>query len=187
VKGFGSLSSDGHASGGGVGPIGGMFSDTLEAKLWFSSVYEMGGLGVVSGAFCVERDGKGLLAEEVEKGFEKGFAEALFAGFTPNKLSPKPFCTWTGCFKASLNSVFDCSFVSFTGTSVALTPRMERTLPSLRRQVLRLHENTYSRLSCPGKNSGRSPLSCRSKTIGSLHTLHFASAAEGGLEGSSHV
>lgn len=166
-------------------------------------MFNIGDSGSVSTSFWVGSEGKGL-EEGIEKGLlagevevenglenaefevEKGFEDEPFRGFTPNNFSPRPLYGSNGCF-AIFSGSFGFSFLFFTGTSLALTPRITRTLPSLRRHVLRLHEKTYSRLSWPGKNSGRSPLSCKSRTMGSLQTLHFASAAEGGLVESSHV
>lgn len=140
---------------------------------------------------------KGLLGvedEDVEKGFEdaefdalveKGFAEEVVEdGLAPNKVSPILTAGFAGCFSA-LGSVFVFSFLSLK-TSEIRTPRNALTLPSLRLHVFRRHDNTYKRLSCPGKYSGRSPFSWRSRTMRSLHTLHLASAADGGVDGSSH-
>ena len=77
-------------------------------------------------------------------------------------------------------------FFSLGAISVARSPRNTRTLPSFRLQVLRLHDKMYSQRSWPG-NSGTSPFSWRRRTSMSLHTLHFASVADGGDIESIHV
>lgn len=119
---------------------------------------------------------------------EKGFAEVeLEECFVPNRVCPK--------FTAVLTlgaSPFDAALLfsprlSSSATLVILTPRSTLTLPCFRLHVFRRHVNTYKRLSWPGKNPGRSPFNCSSKTMRSLHTLHFANAAGGGVVGSSQV
>lgn len=116
---------------------------------------------------------------------EKGFAdEEEDKGFAPNRASPMLTAGFAGCFSA-LGSIFVFSFLSFAISEI-LTPRNALTLPSLRLHIFRRHDSTYSRLSCPGKNSGRSPFSWSRRTMRSLHTLHFARVAEGVMEGSSH-
>lgn len=130
--------------------------------------------------------------EDVENGFElapppieNGFAFVLELGLAPNNASP----ILTAGFEAA-TSGFAVLFSLFSfgvATSVILVPRNTLTLPSLRLHVLRRHVNTYNLLSCPGKCSGRSPLSWRRRTMRSLQTLHFARAADGGVVGLSHV
>ena len=131
--------------------------------------------------------------EEVEKGFEvgfevpeeKGFAvEELLDGFAPKSDSPNLTSGFGGWVRGFVSVGFD--FFSLATNSDILTPRKTLTLPSLRLHVFRRQLSTYSRLSWPGK-SGRSPFNCRSKTIRSLQTLHFARATDGGEDGSTHV
>ena len=146
---------------------------------------ELGWLGIAKGLAGVE-------AEDAEKGFdcaeldvvvENGFAyEELDDSLAPNNVSPILTVGFAACVSA-LSSVLVLSFLK---TFESRTPRNALTLPSLRLQVFRRHDSTYKRLSCPGKNSGRSPFSCRSKTMRSWHVLHLASAADGGMAGSSH-
>ena len=133
----------------------------------------------------MENEFNGAAASEL---VVKGLAEVeLEEGFVPKIISPK-FAAGFGTGTSDFVSALALSFrLSFGATSVILVPRNALTLPSLRLHVFRRHANTYRRLSCPGKDSGRSPFNCRSKTMRSLHILHFANAAEGGLEGSSHV
>lgn len=134
--------------------MGVLFSDTLEAKVSFSSVSEIGDFAVDSGVFWFGRGGNELcVVVEAEAEVEKGFTKELLDGLAPKSISP----SLAGFFTASTGSDSGSFLFSFSGTSVTLTPRSARTLPSLRRHVLRLHENTYRRLSCPVKNSGRSP------------------------------
>ena len=121
---------------------------------------------------------------ELEELVENGLAEEeADDDFAPNRVSPKLVVGFAACFSA-LSSVFEVSFLSFA--TVILTPRKALTLPSFRLHVFRRHDSTYNRLSCPGKNSGRSPFSWRRRTMRSLHTLHFARVADGGVDGSSH-
>jgi hypothetical protein len=138
-----------------------------------------------------EAELKGLavvVLDVVENGFEE---DELPAGFTPNKLSP--------IFVEVTTFICDCDDAGFDSASPVVfrrslaedseirTPRNTRTLPSLRLHAFRRQVSTYSRLSCPGKLSGKSPFNCNNKTIRSLHTLHFARVAEGGVVGFSHV
>ena len=141
------------------------------------------------------------VAEGVEKGFvevesdvdvENGFADdELAEGFTPNKLSPifveavVLFCV-LDAFVLGSGSFFSFR-PSFAEISEILTPRSARMLPSLRLHVFRRQVSTYNRLSGPGNCSGRSPFNCNSRTIRSLHTLHRARVADGGMVGSSQV
>lgn len=125
------------------------------------------------------------LEEFVENGFAELVVELFENGFPPNNATPRSTAGFVYCASA-LGSAGFVSFFLFAASDI-LTPRRTLTLPSLRRHVFLLHVRTYSRLSWPGKCSGRSPFNCRSSTIKSLQTLHFARAAEGGVVGSSHV
>ncbi len=143
---------------------------------------------------CLE-NAKGLL-EFVENDVENGLFEVLDANvltevdveleneLSPNNFSPRLMKGVEACASALVATDFQSLPVK-TACEI-LTPRRALTLPSLRRQIFLLHASTYSRLSCPGRCSGRSPFNCRSNTIRSLQTLHFASVAEGGVVGSSH-
>lgn len=158
------------------------------------------GLGLDSACGAAAEDGllngfpgleKGLLLVEaamlvVEKGFAEPNGDPIV--LAPKSVSPKldgGFGISSFGFTSSC-----CSFFLFSVTAVAprdiLTLRRARMLPSFRRQVLRRHAKTYNRRSWPGKRSGNSPFSCSSNTIKSLQTLQRASAADGGLLGSSH-
>jgi hypothetical protein len=119
---------------------------------------------------------------------ENGFAEVeVEDGFVPNNVSPKFISdVEIGVSPSNCDLAFPFR-LSFAATSVTLMPLRAFTLPSLRLHVFRRHVITYKRLSCPEKNSGRSPFNCRSKTMKSSHTLHFANVAEGGVVGSSQV
>jgi hypothetical protein len=159
----------------------------LEASSESGGIFE-----VEKGLVDAEDKLKGLavvvLDVEVENGFEE---EELPAGFTPNKLSPI-FAEVTificDCEDAGLDSASPVVFRrSLAEDSEIRAPRSTRTLPSLRLHDFRRQVSTYSRLSCPGKWPGKSPFNCNNKTIRSLHTLHFARVAEGGLVGSSHA
>ena len=197
----GKSDSSGQGSGGGASSAGGELSESAEAKvLGRSAVGDWKGWG---GLVIASEEGelaaaKGLLGvdeDEVEKGFEaigpdppmeNGFAEdELDEGFAPNRVSPILITGLEGNASA-FDSAFMLSFFLSFATSDILIPRNARTLPSFRLHVFRLHDNTYNRLPWPGKNSGRSPLSWRRRTMRSLHTLHFASEADGGVERSSH-
>ena len=68
-----------------------------------------------------------------------------------------------------------------------LTLRIALMLPIFFLQVFDLHEKIYSFRSWLGYRSGRSPLSCSSRVMMRLHTLHFASCAEGGSAVSGHI
>lgn len=139
--------------------------------------------------------------EEVEKGFagavddedvEKGLEEvegAVVGDLTPNSASPIFDCC--GLFSAGGDCWSSAGFVllfhSVSFSLATLVALMPLTLPSFLRHVLLLQLKMYSRRSCPGKCSGRSPLSCNSKLIRSLQTLHFASEPERAVVPSSHV
>lgn len=164
----------------------------ISAGRWgdFDASSETGRPAAAKGLFTADE-------EEVENGFngavvfevvEKGLSEVdLEDGAVQNRASPR-FVAGLDIEDSPLDPNLACSFrLSFAAISVILTPRSAFTLPSLRLHVLRRHARTYKRLSCPGKNSGRSPFNCRSKTVISLHTLHLAKAAEGGQVGSSQV
>lgn len=111
--------------------------------------------------------------------------------FAPKSVSPR-LDGGCGLGFSSCGFAFSSFFLSFVvAVSVALpgairTLRNARMLPSLRRQLLRRHEKTYSRRSWPGKRSGNSPSNWSSRTMMSLHILHRTSAADGGLLSSSH-
>ncbi len=138
------------------------------------------------GAFEVE-NGFELDEVEVEKGFEgvgNGFTEVEVEGLPPNNDSPRFTVGFGGAGTSSFGSDL---FFSLAALSNTLTPRNALTLPSLRLHVFLRHVRTYNLLSCPGKCSGNSPLSCKSRTMRSLQTLHFASAADGGVAGSIQV
>lgn len=118
-----------------------------------------------------------VVLEFVEKGLSEVEVED---GAVPNRDSPR-FVGILDVGVSPLNPSLPYSFrLALDATSVILLLRSALTLPSLRLHVLRRHAKTYKRLSCPGKNSGRSPFNCRSKTIRSLHDLHFAKVADGG-------
>lgn len=120
------------------------------------------------------------LFEFEENGFEKGFAGAveLVLFFTPNSDSPILGCGFSS----------SC-LISFSGFALDLvdapfamrTPRIPLTLPSFLLHAFRRQLQMYNRRSCPGKWSGRSPLSSRSRLRRPLHTLHLASAPEGAV------
>jgi len=135
----------------------------------------------------------GFLEEEVEKGFteelvENGFAEAGFdEGLAPNNCSPMLITGFGTAASSFLMSVVFPSLLFGGAISEIRTPRNTFTLPSFRLQVFRRQVKTYNLLSCPGKTAGRSPFNCKSRTMRSLHTLHFARVAEGGAKGSSQV
>lgn len=130
-----------------------------------------------------------LLDVDVENGFVN--PDELPVGLTPNKLSPilvEVMAFICVCEDAGFDSIPPLAFRrSLANGSEIRTPRNVRILPSLRLHVFRLQVSTYNRLSCPGNFSGKSPFSCRSKTIRSLHTPHLARAADGGMAGSSQV
>lgn len=142
-------------------------------------------------ADVVAVDVKGLLAVEVpvEKGLLEG--KAALDGATPNRDAPMfwvaafgPSASWEDCCGAGVLSVF---LLDFDCPLATLVPRMPLTLPSFRLHVLRRQAKRYSRRSWPGKRSGMSPLSWRSRDMSPLQTLHFASAPEGAVVPSSHV
>jgi hypothetical protein len=139
----------------------------------------------------VEEVLKGLVDAVIDVEVENGFEEdEVPVGLTPNKPSPifVEVMEFTCDREAGFDSPSSLRFRrSLTEASEILTPLKARTLPSLRLHVFRRQVNTYSRLSCPGKTSGKSPFSWRSKTIRSLHTLHLTRAADGGRAGSSQV
>jgi len=152
----------------------------------------VGGRGVV-----VVENGLGLVEVEVENGFEwaleeveNGFVSLLVVGVVllPNRLSPMLGCMVLVLCSSPLLVLLPLPLgLDLSPTLLTRTPRKALTLPSLRRQVLLLQLNRYSRLSCPGKCSGKSPLSWSNNVIRSLQTLHFARVAGGGFEESSHV
>jgi hypothetical protein len=77
-------------------------------------------------------------------------------------LAPKRYCPpfregFVGRLPDS-DSVFIIFFSTFAASDTR-TPRSALTLPSLCLQVCRRHDNTYKRLSCLGKISGRFPFS----------------------------
>lgn len=156
----------------------------------FAASSDSGRPAAAKGLFTADEEDaeNGFNASVVFEGVEKGLSEVeLEDGAVPNKVSPK-FVAGLDFADSLLDPNVASSFrLSFAATSVVLMPRSARTLPSFRLQVLRRHARTYKRLSCPGKNSGRSPFNCRSRTVRSLHTLHLAKAADGGQVDSSQV
>ncbi len=133
----------------------------------------------------------GLVVAAVEKGFgfwvegvEKGFVAALVlgVGFVPKR--SLPMFRRVGSVAGSSRSVKSLPFslgLAFSSSALTRTPRNPRTLPCFRWHVLRRQVKMYSRLSCPGKCSGKSPFSCSSKLMRSLQTLHFANSRGGGV------
>jgi len=139
-----------------------------------------------AGAFELE-NGFELDEVEVEKGFEEvenEFAEIEVEGLPPNNDSPRFILGFGGAATSGFGSDL---FFSLAALSDTLTPRNALTLPFVRLHVFLRHTRTYNLLSCPGKCSGNSPFSCKSRTIKLLQTLHFASAADGGVAGSIQV
>jgi hypothetical protein len=104
---------------------------------------------------------------------------------TPKREPPMLGCgfffSWISCFSGFFAAVM------LLAPFAIRTPRMPLTLPSFLLHVFRRQLQMYSRLSCPGKWSGSSPLSSSSKVRRSLQTLHFANAPEGVDLSSSHV
>ena len=123
---------------------------------------------------------------------ENGFVEDVPGiDVAPKRISPiSPgasgfVCNWNGiCFDSTSPFFPPLSLAEVSNTVTALSAR---TLPSFRLHVFRRHINTYSRLPCLGKISGRLPFNCKSSTMMSLHTLQRASAADGGMDESNHV
>ena len=172
-----------------------MFRERAEAKVLGRSDFvddNCGGSVANSGA-AGPVAAKGLLRaaeEEVENGFDEVLLDSevdFEEGFAPNRVSPILTAGFVGS-RLAVESTWLLSFLfPLAATSAILIPRSTLMLPSLRLHVFRRHAKTYRRLSWPGKTSGRSPLSCNSKTIRSLHTLHFARAADGGFDGASQT
>lgn len=141
--------------------------------------------------FCgwlFEGDGENGFAEfALDVAVENGFADDdIEEGFAPNSVSPILTAGPGARSFAFGEGFFSCLF-SDEATPVILVALNALILPSLRRQALRRHVHMYSRLSCSGKLSGKSPFNSRRRTMISSHTLHFASDAQGGVAGSSHV
>lgn len=127
-----------------------------------------------------------LVEDWAEKWFAKGFAEddPLEPFATPN--SEAPIC---GCgFGSGAGSFFSIFVPDLADAPFAIrTPRIPLTLPSFLLHALRRQLQMYNRRSCPGKCSGRSPLSSRRRLRRPLHTLHFASAPDGAVFSSSQL
>lgn len=121
---------------------------------------------------------------EVEKGFAGAFDELV-------ELPPKIALPRLGFGAAatSLGTVDRDGLSSFALTCPGdiLVPLNALTEPSFLLHCLCLHAWMYSLLSCPGKCSGISLLSCRSSDIFRLQTLQLASEAGGGWLSSIHV
>jgi hypothetical protein len=100
-------------------------------------------------------------------------------GLTLKRLSPS--LPW-GCGGVSWEGTFGCFWI--------LRLRILRkalTLPGFRVQVLLRQMSMYRRRSSSGKCSGRSPFNWRRRDMKSLQTLHLASEAKGGHDGSRKV
>lgn len=121
-----------------------------------------------------------------EKGFEKGFAGVVvLAPFVaPKSDSPILGCGFSSCF----DSGFCVLLWATRPVPFAMrTLRIPRTLLSFLLHVFLRQLQIYSRRSCPGNCSGRSPLSSMRRLSSPLQTLHFASAPEGAILSSNHV
>jgi hypothetical protein len=123
-----------------------------------------------------------------EKGFEKGFAGVVvLAPFVaPKSDSPILGCGFSSCFDSGFG-VLLCATRPAPAPFAMRTLRIPRTLPSFLLHVFLRQLQIYSRRSCPGNCSGRSPLSSMRRLSSPLHTLHFASAPEGAVLSSNHV
>lgn len=174
---------------------------TLEAKVsgseltasssFFSTLAAGVGTGAANGFAPALWDENGFAGPEplglVAKGLEKGLAAGveLELLLTPNSDSPILDCG----LGSSLTSFF-CSTLTLDLADAPLairTPLIPRTLPSLRLHVFLRQLQMYSRRSCPGNWSGRSPFSSRRRVSKPLQTLHFASAPDGAVLSSSQL
>ena len=119
-----------------------------------------------------------LLEEDVEKGLE--FAVIEGERLVPKILLPRFWTLAVPCGLFASTFILLFSLRVFRGVPALLRPLTTLMLPSFRAHVLLLQPKMYSRLSWPGKYSGRSPCSCKSIGIISLQILHRTSAAEAG-------
>lgn len=135
------------------------------------------------------RVAKGFLAAEPETVVENGFALLEIGdGLVAPKSDAPRSCG--GCVCGSIGDSscifrsFGCVFLSDLNLSTSLIALI---LPIFLVQDFFLHPNMCSLRSSLGKCAGKSPLSCSSKEMKLLQTVHFASFAGGGVFGSSQV
>lgn len=167
------------------------FVAKVSERDWVGCVGAGAGAGVGAEGEEAGADEKGFAGRDAEPPVENGLmvAEEEVGGLTPKRDSPRlvfgaagagvscGVCSFLGCF-------------DFSDSAEMAEARMALkalTLPSFLLQAFLLHAHRYSRRSWPGKRSGRSPLSWRSRVRRLLQFLHLARSPGGAVLSSSHV